>query len=229
MLISHSRKFVFVHVYKAAGTSVTQALLPHARWVDRAVYGRGRLKRAIQLFNRITGQQHKGHRHITGHHKFATARQIRDRLGAERFDSYFSFGFVRNPFDWFVSIHAHLRRLQEHPLHGRASGMEFGDFLAWSVEQRTPRQSDFVTAEDGSLLVDFVGRVETLEADLRQIRARLRLPEGNAPHENASPGREKDYRRYYDDRSRGLVEQYFAEDLARFGYGFEGLCGDRTE
>lgn len=222
MLISHRKRFVFVHVHKAAGTSVTRLLLPYARLVDRAVYSRGRLKRAIKLFNRLIGLEHNGHRHLTGHHKFASAAEIRTKMGAERYDSYFSFAFVRNPFDWCVSIHAHLRRLAGHPFHERATALPFDDFLAWSIEEGAKRQSEFVTDETGRVAVDFVGRVEDMDVDLRAVCERLKLPFANAPRENVTPGRERDWRVYYDDASRALVETHFAEDLARFGYSFEG-------
>ena len=35
MIISHSKKFIFIHIYKTAGTSISQALLPHARFIEK--------------------------------------------------------------------------------------------------------------------------------------------------------------------------------------------------
>src|SRR5215469_2544795 len=39
MIISHSRRFIFVHIHKAGGTSVEQALDPHLAWNDLILGG----------------------------------------------------------------------------------------------------------------------------------------------------------------------------------------------
>ncbi len=223
MILSHSKHFVFVHIFKTAGSSVVKVLLPHARWVDRVAYSRGRVKAMIKRFNRLAGLEHNGLRHVTGYHKFATAREIRAKLGAETFDRYLSFAFVRNPYDWAVSAYHHLRRLPEHPLHAHAAAFAFPDFVALMLERRPRRQVEHLAAEDGEILVDFVGRLETFAADLETICRQLDIPFPGAPHENASPGRSRDHREHYDARSRELVGRYFAPDLERFGYGFDGL------
>jgi hypothetical protein len=70
MLLSHKKKFVFLHIFKTGGTSITRMLLPYSRRRDRAAYGQGRAKQAVLLFNRVAGLQQNGMRHITGYHKF---------------------------------------------------------------------------------------------------------------------------------------------------------------
>lgn len=222
MLLSHSHRFVFVHIFKTAGTSVVKALIPYARRVDRVAYSRGRLKRAIQFANRLAGLQHNGLRHLTGYHKFATAAEIRARLGADRWERYFTFSFVRNPFDQVVSAWQHLRRLPDHPLHPLAARLDFPDFVAAMAERGPRTQLQALADGDGRLLVDFVGRTESFARDLEAICRELGIPFPGAPHENASPRRSRDHRDYYDDATRERVARCFAADLERFGYDFDG-------
>jgi hypothetical protein len=78
----------------------------------------------------------------------------------------------------------------------------------------------FVTDADGELLVDFVGRFESLREDFghvcRTLGLNLRLP-----HANKSAHR--DYRTCYNDRTAELVGTHFRQDVERFGYTFDGV------
>ena len=82
----------------------------------------------------------------------------------------------------------------------------------------TKLQSDMVTDENGNILVDFVGRYENLHHDLEKIANILHL-DVSLPRLNSS--QHKDYRSYYNKRSKDLVAKYFQKDIEIFGYHFE--------
>jgi hypothetical protein len=66
---------------------------------------------------------------------------------------------------------------------------------------------------------DFVGRTETLTADLRAVFARFELPlPGELPTANTSS--HTDYHDYYTSTTRDRVGEIFAADIAAFGYEF---------
>lgn len=78
-LLSHTRKFAFVHVPKTGGTSILTALTAHVR--------------------------NEGHFRTTGAH--TTAAEVRHQVGAPRWDrQYFTCGIVRNPWEMLVSMFA---------------------------------------------------------------------------------------------------------------------------
>jgi len=226
MLLSHKKKFVFLHIFKTGGTSITRMLLPYSRRRDRAAYGQGRAKQAVLLFNKVAGLQQNGMRHITGYHKFAKAIDVRKKLGADIYDSYFSFCFVRNPFDRLVSIYFHLKRLPRHPFHQQAVSLDFHEFVEWSMSQQPEKYIHWMVDETGNSIVDFVGRLETFDEDASIIKQRLSLPDVQNLHENSNPTRIKDYRSAYDDKTRELAENYFAADLDTFGYNFDGISSE---
>lgn len=225
MLMSTKKKFIFIHIYKTAGTSVMKVFLPYARLREKAAFAPGLAKKIIMKVNRKIGLDHNGLKHITGFHKFAKATDARDKLGAKRYAKYHSFVFVRNPYDWAVSTYFYLRHLVQHPLHQKAMSMEFDEYIEWAIAQKPDRLSDWLTDEQGNIIVDYVGRLEHLDDDLVQICGHLDIPFEKAPHENASPGREKDYRQYFNDHTRKLVGDYFADDIEMFGYDFDGIIG----
>lgn len=225
MLMSNKKKFIFIHIYKTAGTSVMKVFLPHARLREKAAFAPGLPKRIIMKVNRMIGLDHNGLKHVTGFHKFAKASDICAKMGAKKYAKYYSFVFVRNPYDWAVSTYFYLRHLVQHPLHNKVMSMDFEEYIKWTIAQKPDRLSDWLTDDQGKIIVSYVGRLEHLDDDLVKICGKLEIPFEKAPHINASPGRKKDYREYYSEQTRKLVGDYFAADIEMFGYDFDGIVG----
>ena len=97
----------------------------------------------------------------------------------------------------------------------------FTDFITRTTtglgEKTTRNQLDFVTDADGNLMVDFVGRYETLADDYSIVKNRLGLAH-NLPRANASA--HASYRDYYTAETRDIVASRFARDVRYFGYQF---------
>lgn len=225
MLISHEKRFIFVHVYKTAGTSVRDVFLPHCRLIDRLVYYHPASRRAVNVVTNLFGLQNEGGRHFAGVRKHGTAIDARDYLGRERFGRYFKFAIARNPYDWMVSLYVYIREAKHHRDHPTVQKMTFFDFVQSEVERRAPRQFDFVSDEEGRLIVDFVGRFEHLQDDVEEICRRVGIPRTDITHRNQTRNRAgRDWNSYYDDASRELVGSYFATDFDAFGYD----CSQRS-
>lgn len=207
MLISKKHRFLFIHIYKTGGTSITSALLPFCGniWQQR---GAALLRRLNMLC--LTPQPYFKH---------AKASELAAKLGQEIFESYFSFAFVRNPWDWQVSLYAYILKDVGHFQHQRVKGFrDFDEFIRWRCREAKSYQKDFIFSASGEQLVDFVGRFERLEDDFQTICARLgvsaRLPKLNVS--NTKP-----YQEYYNKETIELVRRKFQGDIDAFGYEFE--------
>jgi len=179
--------WVFVHINKTGGTSVGKAL-------------------NIRLDHR-------------------SALELIEALGRPTWDRKFSFAFVRNPWDKVVSQYHYRARTAQ-------AGFEAGPppFPEWAVRtfaERDPAfydrprmfrpQMDWVADDTGEVVVNFIGRFETLDADFQEVCRRIGRT-ASLPHLKASP--HAPYRTYYDDESRDAVAKHFARDIAAFGYDF---------
>lgn len=219
-LISHRNRFVFIHINKAGGTSVASLLAEYEEWrfckrLYRAVERRylPRKYRAVKLF----GQ------HFVGSH--ASAAMVRDTLGQSRYDRYFKFAVVRNPWSREVSRYFFARKTPTHHLHRLASELEFADFIRRRGEKTSARdvssyQFKKVSDASGRLIVDTIVRLENLEQELPPVLETIGIdPAVQVPRLNASS--HGPYQQYYDDESRDIVARYSRDDIEQFGYRFD--------
>ena len=217
MLISHSHQFIFFHVAKTAGLSLRNALLPYAEEPTKF-----KIKRPPQV---KAGQLNPFYAVWEALLIHAKASDAQRELPAAIFERYYKFAFVRNPWDWQVSMYHFILNEPTHVKHALVKSLgTFERYLDWVVETPNPYakgatkfQKDVITDPDGRLLVDFVGRYETLAQDFAQVCRMLQLT-AQLPHINRT--RHHDYRAYYTERTRQLVAHHFAADIALFGYLF---------
>ena len=208
MLISKKHNFLFVHIYKNAGTSVNYALKQFAlsqwQWI---IYQT--LKKANIPPPFLNPQPFHGH---------IKASELIDALGRETFDSFFSFAIVRNPWDWQVSLYKYMLGSKTHHQHELVKELGgFEEYIKWRCENEVRYQKDFIYSKNNELLVDFVGRFEDLDVDFKHICSRIgvsaSLPKLRVS--NTTP-----YQGYYTEKTKGLVMQTFEPDVKAFEYSF---------
>jgi hypothetical protein len=214
MLLSHAPAFIFLHVDKAAGSSIQDALVQYAvprrnSRPRRKLVWLGSLNRIAHLYRALEFPEH------------VTADTVRRCLPAEVYSAAFKFAFVRNPYDRLVSLYEFLRNNVRHRDHRRVMRLKgFEQFIYWEIRRnRRMNQHAYVTDAKGNLIVDFVGRYEQLHRDFASVCSRLGLAAQLALVDFA---RRPDYRTYYTPQTRALVGRCCAYDLELFGYDFDG-------
>ena len=212
MLISHRHRFAFIHVPKTAGSSVAFALWPHADHADRYWMNRGLALVGIHVNHYAPFRLKKFRTHTP-------VASLQRHLPADVFADLFKFAFVRNPWDLLVSSYHYLlanRRHHRGPIANRLQS--FADYAAYEIRRGKMSQSAMLTGRDGSLLVDFVGRFESIPSDFAYACRRIGV---EAELSRANATRHRDYRSFYDDQLAEDVGRFFAADAERFGYAFD--------
>ena len=228
-MICRPFKCLFVHVPKTAGQSVEQFFMDRMGldWdSDRAEVLLG------DNPDTTRGTQKLAH--------LSAWEYVNDGfIERGEFDSLFRFSFVRNPFERIVSEYRY-----RNYFHHRS----FRDFVlhklpqpGWDDKYRhVMPQFDMLHDPEGRLMVDFVGRFETLQKDFDKVCHWLGLEDSKLPHRNPSnkksrnlkrklrnalffngEGRKEHWTEFYDQRTLEAVSRLYEKDIEAFGYRFE--------
>ena len=214
MLISDDHQFIFVHIPKTAGSSITEVLTPVSQCGSKFWLTRWLLRAGVRS-NLVAPLKYRTYRPHT------TARKLQWYLPRRQFQQYYKFAFVRNPWDWLVSYYHFVMQQPSHRRYRHLKSLgSFERFLEYECSQKTFLQKNFVTDSQGRLLVDFVGRFENLMEDFAFVCNKVNIT-GSLRKRNRSQHR--DYRSYYSDRAIELVAQGYAEDIELFGYTYDDV------
>jgi len=208
MIISHSRHFIFAHLYKTGGTSISNALSSYGH---SRVSRKSRLMSMLRLYPPIYSEDYPKHSHMA---------HLKKNLPLKIFDWYFKFAFVRNSWDWQVSLYHYILKDQSNQHHAIVKGLgNFESYLVWRTQpENVSLQHDFVCDNGGNLLVDYLGTYSSLTGDLEKISQHLGLRNLELPHLNR--GNRSAYQDYYSPEGKDLIFKAYKSDVKRFGFEF---------
>ncbi|MBY0510976.1 MAG: sulfotransferase family 2 domain-containing protein [Rhodospirillaceae bacterium] len=214
MILAPDKRFLFIHVPKAAGTSINSALSMHdaffpVRTGDVAARKQHAEKIGLPSATALLGEH-------------ASAKHFITALGAEAYGGYYSTAFVRNPWDVAVSWF-HYRQINP-AVAGHAEAAASGSFAKYVAKhlagpdgaRLVGLQHPFVVDDGGALAVSFMGRYESLEQDFAKVVAHLQITTLALDHFNQSyhpawPG-------LYTRDTFEIVRALVSHDAALFGY-----------
>ncbi len=208
MLISESHQFIFVHIRKAAGTSLRQILervsLPKNNSLWYKLLSRGGW--AVNYPN-------------YSFRKHANLIEAERSMPTEKFQQYFKFAIVRNPWDRLVSEYEYIKRQPSHSRHKKVTSQSFADFVSYQSKRSDGYQVNALKLKNGQLGMDFIGKFEALDESLAHISSVIGVSFAGLPHINLV--KRRDYRTYFNDALRDLVAQHWQADIQAFDYQFE--------
>lgn len=214
MIVSHGRKFIFVHIPKTGGTALSLALEQRAMADDILI---GDTPKAKRRRKRVAALQTSGRLW-----KHSRLTDIEDVVGRAAFNAYFVFTLVRNPWDRAVSTYHWLRQQTfDHPTTRLAKAVDFTSFLndAYFLRSFAHPYAHFVEDKAGVEQPAHFFRLERLDEELVPLWDHLGFNLNPIAPANVSP-RKRDYRSYFTDADQETIARVCADDIARFGYGF---------
>ena len=191
MLISHSKKLIFIHVHRTGGSSA------------------GNVFRSKEMGCRDTFSQH------------SNAMTVEDSFFEKYFD-YYTFGFTRNPWErmlsWYSLLHFNDQKSLTEERQRLESFIEYDAVLDSTNCFFHYNSLDYFTNKKGDFIADKIFRFEKFHAEILRITDRFNVKSIEIPCVNVTSP--KDYREYYTDKSRKLIEEKCRKDIEYFNYTF---------
>lgn len=231
MILSHAHRFIYIKTYKTGSTSVEAALSgacgPEDVITEASEQLRGVRQKPAQnfridhpekparpLWKTLLGRPERHYHPSVGYYEHMPAWRVRTYVGEDVWRRYFKFTFERNPWDRQVSWYHYKTKSK--------AGSAKPSFRDFNRDRRRAFVENWsLYTEEGRLMVDFVGRYESLEADFARVLAETGLAgQVSLPRENVSASRKAGYREYYDEALRDLIAGWYAPEIEHFGYVF---------
>ena len=210
MIVSLRQRFIFIHIPKTGGSTVTHHL---RQLIDPASSSDADPWRDDwQSAYHFDGIQHSGY------------RENADLVDQNR--DFFSFAFVRNPWDralsWYLSTSRDASQTVSPDGFSAFLNERFVRQTGLHVEAITRPQYAYIADANGRIAVGHVARFEDFADEFARIGRRIGLSLGRRPilALNVANTERVPYRDFYDERSREVVAAAHAEDIERFGYRF---------
>ena len=184
MIISNSHKFIFIHIIKTAGTSITYSMNDSIEWND-LVLGSTKFGEEIQNFYRARFNLYK----------HSTAIETRKQVGDDIWNEYFTFTFVRHPYSRALSFYSYIKRMvqargitkndldslrnmQQDPVTNWPwpaifHYLESDNFTEFIQKKNIRPQSEWILDEDENIMVDFIGTVENINKDMTMVAEKI--------------------------------------------------------
>lgn len=220
MLISKTKKFIFIHIPKNAGQSISSTLLKYCvsdntKFVINLIGPRNylRINTKLEKYLNFTLYEHNFKDH-------ERAYMVLDTL-KDDYANYFKFAFVRNPWDRLFSRYNYALKNVRHYNHKfiKRNFSSFNEYVEWDCLKNPNKkyQKEFILNHHGEKIVDFIGKFENLENDFKKVCESIGVNE-KIPHFNQSV--KSDYRKHYSMSSRDLVRDCYSTDIELLNYEF---------
>ncbi len=146
-------------------------------------------------------------------------RAARQRMPNEKFEAYFKFAFVRNPWERLVSEYEFILKRPEHGRYNRVKGLKnFNEFIQMQIPRGDAYQFNMLCDRKDRLLTDFVGKLENLESDWQTVCEKAGVVHQPLPRQNVTERRP--YQDYYDTNSIQQVAKHWAREIELFEYRY---------
>jgi hypothetical protein len=215
--INHDLKAVFIHVHKTGGTYISYMLHKYYGFKnyylrrpdhDNFCFNKIKKTKFINYENRVHG--------VLVY--FKTSPHLNKKMGMtpQKWDSYYKFCFIRNPYDKIVSAWNHVNRFNIPfknylRLINICNDVEFMHMFMPQVRN--------IINEKGKIDINYIGKFENLENDFQIILKNIGVK--NIIHDVKKTMNKRDhsdFHEYYDQDILNIVNFYLQEDFQNLNY-----------
>ena len=215
--INHDLKSIFIHVHKTGGTYISYMLHKYygftnyyLRRPDHDIFCMNKEKstKYLNYENRLHG--------VLVYYKTSSYINKKMNMTPQKWDSYYKFCFIRNPYDKIISAWNHVNRLGASfeaylYLDKKCNDVEYMHVFLPQVRN--------IINQSGKIKIDYIGKFENLEEDFQNILKNIGIK--NIIHDVSKQMNKRDHNKfyeYYNQKVLTKVNQLLSEDFALLDY-----------
>jgi hypothetical protein len=149
-----------------------------------------------------------------------TAQEIR-AFDESAWNDFYKFCFVRNPYEKEVSDYIWKVESKERPT-------SFREFLKNKRGENPhsregvefPYKNKLIYTIDGKIAVDYIAKYENILKEMRVICKNIRVPFNKDEFPYAKKIKKYNYKSYYTNEEKKIVEDMYDEEMEQFNYSF---------
>jgi hypothetical protein len=191
--INHDLKSVFIHIHKTGGTYISYMLQKYygfknyyLRRPDHDIFCMNKKKttKYLNYENRIHG--------VLNYFKTSLFINKKMNMTPQKWDTYYKFCFIRNPYDRIISGWYHVNKLNIPfsnylNLYNRCNDVEFMHVFMPQVRN--------IINEKGKINIDFIGQFENLEHDFQKVLKNIGIKD--IIHEVSKKMNKREHNQFY--------------------------------
>jgi len=218
-MVSDFFKIVFIHIPKTGGTSIEKVFWPLSF-----------MKSEKNLFGGFINDYEN--KYQTGGLQHLKWYQIFQEIGDRKFNDYYKFSIVRNPYDKAVSQYEYLKKRNDllHYINAK-SDLTFLEYCekinSFSHVQWEPQHNFVFDKATDEFKANRIIKLEDINTDFQELRkdvvSRNKLygifVPNKLPHLNKS--RRKNFKKYYCSKTYDLITTKYSKDLKLLDYQFD--------
>lgn len=224
--ICKNKKFIFIHLYKNAGSSIKTSLRKRVKNDLDLIPSVGIYKfdslmfkvikksidmNFLSLNNKIQYAYYKNSSHL----EYKTLEKY-----IKNIDEFKTFAIVRNPFSWQVSQYKFMRSNPKHPNHKFIKGLNFNEYLKWRCSKKKATQTSYLSSIENNFKISKMIKIENLKKEWANLLKWIDIPYVELPYKNVTQTDDQEYKKFYNNDSLELLIKNFSEDFKNFNYSY---------
>ena len=210
--INHDKKALFIHIPKTGGSYIAEILQKHYGFKNYYLQRPDHKTFCLEKDSSVDKHENKIHGTLM---YYKTSQQLNKIMGMDdyKWSSYYIFSFIRNPYDRIISGWNYCNKYNI-PFDNYLN-INLNSYDYWHVLMS---QSRHLINNNGKINVNFIGKFENMENDLKTVLNNIGIYNVNHNHFKKNSKKHDNYKKYYDKYILEKVNFIIREDLDNFDY-----------